>query len=218
MLDTERIARRAWRRAMGEFGYRLGDDLYVTLVGLNAVDGREILRKAMGSEFPLEDCESRSREIYARLLDVDAIPVKDGLRELLDFLETRSVKTAVATSTARKSAIPKLTKTGLIARFAAIVTGDDVQRGKPHPDIFLAASRQIGADPNRCVVLEDSVNGIRAAGAAGMIPVMVPDLVEPTDEIRSITRFIVPSLDEAKAFIARLLDGNAAVYHSPPDH
>jgi len=210
MLDTERIARRAWRRALKEFGYHLTDDLYITLVGRNARDGRRLLRAAMGDDFPLEACEFRAREIYGRLIDADDIPVKTGLMELLDFLETRSIKTAVATSTSRKWAIPKLTGTELISRFATVVTGDDVLNGKPHPDIFLAASHDIGVKPEQCIVLEDSLNGIRAAKAAGMIPIMVPDLIQPTDEIRSMAHSVAATLCEAKTVIAQLLDGKAA--------
>ena len=108
---------------------------------------------------------------------------------------------AVATSTARDAASFILKKAGLFGRFQAVVTGDQVARSKPAPDIFLEAARLLGAQPENCLVLEDSGAGICAAAAAGMIPIMVPDLIAPTEEIRRLARGIFDSLNDVLLYL-----------------
>jgi HAD superfamily hydrolase (TIGR01509 family) len=124
---------------------------------------------------------------------------------LVDFLKEKSISFAVATSTARKLTIPKLQLTNLLSTFNIIIAGDEIENGKPAPDIFLAAARALNVAAEKCVVLEDSSYGIRAAHAAKMIPIMVPDLAQPTDEIRALTHAVVPSLHEAREVISQLL-------------
>lgn len=206
MLDTERMALRAWRRAAEEFGATMRDELALSIVGRNVPDTRAILREALGEGFPLEDCWNRTTELYTADISENGIPLKPGLGELLDFLEEESIDAAVATSTYRAPATHKLELTGLISRFKAIVAGDEVDNGKPAPDIFLTAAKSLEASPDTCVVLEDSFSGIRAAHAANMIPIMVPDLAQPTEEIRSLAHAVVPSLHHAREVIWRLLE------------
>lgn len=205
MIDSERMARRAWRRALADHGYALDNALYRELIGRNVRDSRKILRRALGSGFPLEACEQRANKIYRHLSETEDLPIKPGLMELLEFLEDRSVKKAVATSTDGRWAIPKLEKTNLVHRFDTVVTGDRIENGKPRPDIFLAAARDLQVPPGHCLVLEDSPNGIRAAHVAGMVPIMVPDLISPTDEIRDLAFSVASSLSEAKRTISRCI-------------
>jgi HAD superfamily hydrolase (TIGR01509 family) len=205
MLDTERLARRGWLAALEEFGASLTDEQYLRIVGRTATDSTAVLREMLGADFPVEQCRNRMRELYYADATENGIPIKPGLVELVDFLKERSLKYAVATSTARELTIPKLQLTGLLSTFTTIVAGDEIKNGKPAPDIFLAAARSLGAEPEKCVVLEDSSYGIRAAHAAKMIPIMVPDLSEPSVEIKSLTHAVVPSLHEAREIILRLL-------------
>ena len=205
MLDTERMALRAWRRASKEFGSEMSDELAFSIVGRNVPDTRAILQEVLGEDFPLEACWNRTNELYAADISENGIPLKPGLEELLDFLEDKSIDTAVATSTYRALATHKLELTGLISRFKSIVAGDEVDNGKPAPDIFLAAAKSLDAAPDKCVVLEDSVSGVRAAHAADMIPIMVPDLAQPADEIRSLAYAVVSDLHEAREVISQLL-------------
>ncbi len=206
MVDTERLARRFWFMAFEEFGATPTDEQYLSIVGRNAVDSTAVLREALGADFPVEECRARMRELYYAAIVESGIPVKPGLRELVDFLKAESIRYAVATSTARDITLRKLEMTNLISDFGTIVAGDEITNGKPDPEIFLKAAGLIGAAPEKTVVLEDSFNGIRAAHAAGMIPIMVPDLAQPTDEIRALTHAVVPSLREAREIILRLLE------------
>jgi len=174
-------------------------------VGRTAIDSTIVLKEMLGADFPVEKCRGRMRELYYADVGENGIPIKPGLKELVVFLKEKSLRFAVATSTARMLTIPKLQLTGLDSTFTTIVAGDEIKNGKPAPDIFLAAARALDAPPHKCVVLEDSSYGIRAAHAAGMIPIMVPDLAQPTEEVKTFAHAIVPSLHEAKDVISLLL-------------
>jgi HAD superfamily hydrolase (TIGR01509 family) len=206
MLDTQRMTTTAWKRAAKQLGFNLADELNLKLIGRTIRDSNAILTKELGSAFPMEDCRNLVIGIISEDISKRGILVKPGLRPLLDYLEKKSIPTAVATSTPRNLTIRNLQSANLINYFRAILTGDEVPNGKPSPDIFLAASELLNTPPARCVVLEDSFSGIRAAYSAKMIPIMVPDLLEPTDEIKALAYAVVPSLNEAKIEIEKLLD------------
>ena len=205
MLDTEPIAARAWEKTFLELGYTLSDELNRSMIGRNVPDSNMIVLKAMGADFPIALCRERANAAYTKLLDAEGIPLKEGLVELLEFLRKKPWAMAVATSTPRDLALHKLTLTNLASNFTAIVAGDDVERGKPAPDLFLATARLVGASPGSCVVLEDSPAGIRAGHAAGMVPIMVPDLIQPDEEIRRLAFAVVPTLRKAQIVIEELL-------------
>jgi HAD superfamily hydrolase (TIGR01509 family) len=205
MLDTEPIATRAWQLTFSELGHTLSEALNRRMIGRNVPDSNGIVLETMGPDFPITQCRERANALYLKLLDTGGVPLKRGLREMLDFLDERSLKTAVATSTPRFLAVHKLTLAHLLTSFDAIVAGDEVMLGKPAPDLFLAAARMVGSSPDQCVVLEDSPAGIRAGYAAGMVPIMVPDLIEPDEELRRLAFAIVPSLNEARSEIEKLL-------------
>ena len=134
----------------------------------------------------------------------EGIALKPGLLDLLDWLEARRIPKAVATSTRRDRAQAKLARTALLPRFVALVGGDEVARGKPEPDIFLAAAARLGEAAQHCLVLEDSEPGVRAALAAGMTPIMVPDLHAPSDDLVALEPLILESLAEVPAQLAAL--------------
>jgi HAD superfamily hydrolase (TIGR01509 family) len=205
MLDTEPIAARAWKKTFRDLGYTLSDEVNRSMIGRNVPDSNAIVQEAMGADFPIALCREQANAAYTKLLDTEGVPLKDGLIELLGFLRKNSCAMAVATSTPRDLALHKLTLTDLASNFKTIVAGDDVARGKPAPDLFLAAARLAGATPAHCVVLEDSPAGIRAGHAAGMVPIMVPDLVEPDEVIRRLAFAVVPNLHEARLVIEKLL-------------
>ncbi len=205
MLDTERIAKGFWLTALAEFGATLTDEQYLEIVGRTAADSTRVLKGLLGADFPVDECRARMREIYYADISENGIPVKPGLVELVDFLNAESIRFAVATSTARDMTMRKLELTDLSSHVGTIVAGDEVSNGKPDPEIFLKAARLLDAEPERVVVLEDSFNGIRAAHAAKMIPIMVPDLAQPTDEIRALAHAVVPSLHAAREAIEELI-------------
>lgn len=205
MLDSQGIATRAWKDAVSSYGYHLSYEDNLRFIGRNIEDSNGLLMSMYGPDFPVEKMRKRARQLLLSYIDGDGIPLKPGIMELLDFLKEKNLPFAVATSTARDECLENLEICGLLHRFFTIVCGDEVSSGKPDPEIFLRAAGLLHVSPAFCVVLEDSFAGIRAAHAAGMLPIMVPDLLEPDDEIRSLAYLIVPSLNEAKIEIEKLL-------------
>jgi len=120
--------------------------------------------------------------------------LRPGVVDLLDHLRANGVPCAIATSTASPDAEQALTTAGLIGHFDVVVTRSDVANPKPAPDPYLLAAKRLGVRPAHCLAVEDSPNGIRAAAAAGMATVMVPDLLPATDETRALTVATLESL------------------------
>jgi len=203
MLDSERAITDCMTRAAAEAGHALPQSLWLGLVGTGEAACREILRQRLGAA-AADAMLAYADTLYDVVVDA-GMPHRPGIVALLDWLEQRDVPRAVATSTARPLALRKLRRTGLLDRFHAICTSSDVARPKPAPDVYLLAAARLDVDPARCLVLEDSPAGVRAALAAGMIPVQVPDLVEPDDGVRALGHRIVASLADAQ----RLLEASA---------
>ena len=131
------------------------------------------------------------------------VPKKKGLDELLAWLKARGLPAAVASSTYRSLVERNLRTAGVEEYFRKVVTGDQVEHGKPAPDIFLLAARQLGLAPGNCLVLEDSFNGVRAGAAAGCVTVMIPDLSQPTPELLSLCSGCLEDLGQVPDFIER---------------
>src|SRR6266446_7381141 len=132
--------------------------------------------------------------------------MKLGALELLDTLDQFGLPRAIATSSSRRTVERHLTAHNLMRRFEEIVAHGDYDRGKPAPDPFLKAAERLGVEPRLCLALEDSHNGIRSASSAGMMTIMVPDLLEPTDEIRGLCDFVVRDLHEARSLILAAIE------------
>jgi HAD superfamily hydrolase (TIGR01509 family) len=199
MLDTEPIYRQAWQKAALAVGQEISDELYLTFVGRRVADCEAMLAQRFGELFPLEDFRGHSNRIGREIVETHGIARKPGLGEMLDFLEEKNIPRAVATSTARPTALKCLGE--LAQRFQSLTTGDEVKEGKPAPDIFLLAASRLGVAPEDCLVLEDSDAGARAANAAGMTVIVVPDLLPPSIHA---TR-VCDSLHEVRALLAELI-------------
>jgi HAD superfamily hydrolase (TIGR01509 family) len=208
MFDTERLARDAWRSAMAEHGYVLGDDVYLRAVGRTVDVACGVFVDALGPDLPIEAIEASKARHLRRLL-LPRPPVKPGLDGLLDGIDDLGLAAAVASSTAHAEVELRLESTGLRKRFGAVVGGDQVARGKPAPDLFLRAAADLGVAPADCVVLEDSEAGITAAAAAEMTPVMVTDLVQPSPGVRALAAAVVSSLPEALVVLLGLVAAGA---------
>ena len=158
----------------------------------------EVTRAILLETYRDIDLVDRFREQSVALvrskIDSGLLELKPGVRELLDFLRAKGCHIAIASSTRTDIVEKELADAGLIGYFSAVVGGDRAQRSKPNPDIFLKAAELLGEKPENCVVIEDSFNGIRAAKAAGMTAIMVPDQLVPDEEIRGLADFVLPSL------------------------
>lgn len=172
-------------------------DVYLSIIGRNAAGIEVIFRKAYGDD--LDRLHKEWRDRYDAVVKHQAIPVKDGVVELLEWLREKGIPTAVATSTAKEVALKKLELAGLSKYFDNLTTGCEVSHGKPDPEIYLLAASRLNVDPTKCIAFEDSNNGVRSAVAANMVTFQIPDLVEPCEEVRAFSHTIIPSLHHALA-------------------
>lgn len=196
ILDSERIYRSCWQRAATDMECEVSDELYARLIGLKDHDAEQLLVQELGADFPMKEFGNRWAGYFEECLEKEEIPRKAGLDRLLDFLESRGLPTAIATSTHRQRALRSIGS--LAQRFSVMVTGDEIEHGKPAPDIFLRAAERLNVPARRCWVIEDSEPGIRAASAAGMTPVLVPDLKVPSAGVRDLAAYVCSSLDEVR--------------------
>ena len=180
MFDTETIFIRAWAQAGETLGIVIPDGFHTAVCGSSPEVAKRIIRAWIPEADPeaLMDLTYRiSYEIQSRTL-----PEKPGLHEILDFFRSQGVKMAVASSSHRLPVERNLEQSGIRSYFEAVVTGEDVSRGKPDPEAFLTAADRLGLSPADCYVFEDSLNGIRAGCAAGCCTIMIPDLIQPDQE------------------------------------
>ena len=204
MLDTESLGPQTWRDAAAIIGVDFDLSLLPSMIGRNYRDCRELLRDHYGPSYPVEQLTAACLTVFDAIVAREGVAQKPGLRELLDWLEREHVVRAVATSTRRDRAEAQLTQQGLLARFATLVGGNEVERGKPAPDIFLLAAQRLDVAAADCVVLEDSEPGVRAALAAGMVPIMVPDQHRPSESLLAREPLVLASLHEVRAHLALL--------------
>ena len=196
MIDTERLALKAWQLAGADFGFPISNDIFITMVGRNRWDSDRTLVEIFGSDFPVDAVRKKYRTYLDGWIDEGKLAVKSGLLELLGFLDEISMPRAVATSTEYDRAIYKLSLTNLLDYFPIVIAGDQVEKGKPAPDIFLAAATQLDTLPECCLVLEDSDAGVQAAYEAGMTPVMIPDIKPPSEKSLAFAHKIFGGLGE----------------------
>jgi HAD superfamily hydrolase (TIGR01509 family) len=204
MLDTESLGPQTWRDAAATVGVDFDLNLLPLMIGRNYRDTRVFLREHYGPDYPVEQLTAACLMAFDAIVARQGVALKPGLRELLDWLEREHVVRAVATSTRRDRAEAQLHHHGLLARFAALVGGNEVDQGKPAPDIFLLAAARLDVAAAECVVLEDSEPGVRAALAAGMMPIMVPDLHEPSNGLLAHEPLVLSSLHDVREHLALL--------------
>jgi HAD superfamily hydrolase (TIGR01509 family) len=201
MFDTERIYVETWPDAARLFGYEVTEEAVVGAIGLNAEAGRAHFEGLYGKDFPFYKIREARLKSATELIEKRGIPIKQGLYELLDLLKEKNIKKAIATSSERQRADWYLRLSKLTGVFDAIVCGDEIKKSKPDPEIFLKAAEKTSVSPCRCIVLEDSESGIRAAHSAGMFPFMVPDYKQPSEELKTLTAGIFKSLDKVAAIL-----------------
>jgi len=202
MFDTERIAQKCWEQAAADLGFTYSPTLYRNVIGRNHADVKRITQEFLGSSASFEEIFQKKQTYFDQHCDHYGLPRKAGLNALLSYLDKISLPIAVASSSPRNQILKNLISVGLSEnQFRSIIGGDSVKYGKPDPEIFIKVAVQLNIPVKNCLVLEDSNTGIQAAFAAGMIPVMVPDIIEPTPQSREIAFCILNSLHEVVPLI-----------------
>ncbi len=204
LFDSERACLSCWEQAAKDLGLPGIRNVFFRCIGTNLAQTKQILSgayaRAHGEGF-VDSFLVKSGRLFMEEFGGGKLPVKPGVRELLSFLSERGVPTGLASSSERWKILGALDGAGLIGFFGSIISGDAVRVSKPDPEIYLLACREMGLLPGETLAIEDSRNGIRAAHAAGMRPIMVPDLVPPDEEMRLLSSRIFRDLFEVKAYL-----------------
>lgn len=201
IFDTETIALRSWQDTADAHG--LGDitETAMKCVGRSTVDTIKIFEEAYGDRVSIDELHIQCVERFKEIMETEGIPVKKGARELLEFLNERGAKVALASSTSYDTVVRELKDADLFKYFSVIVGGNMIEHSKPEPEIYLLACEKLGVDPARSAAVEDSRNGIISASRAGMYPFLVPDIIQPDEEMIKLSHKQFNDLLEVKAYL-----------------
>lgn len=201
LFDTETLYNEALVNAAQQMGQLLTGQMLRDMIGLPWGGVEAHLRPHFGADFDTPRfLQLTLDEFHAR--EAGELCMKQGVVEILDHLDAVGLPRAIATSSARPAVDRHLVQFGLVGRFHAIVAHGDYAKSKPAPDPYLTAASRLAVDPADCLALEDSYTGVRAAAAAGMMTIMVPDILGPTDEMHALCVRIAQDLHEVRALIA----------------
>lgn len=200
LIDSEKIAFEAFSEICAQFS--LGDQsaLFYKCIGTNRAAGEQVIKDGFEGMVNYIEFLAAWDTLYIARTTNTKIPLKAGAQELLEHIASLELPIGVATSSSTRRATQKLGDGGIFQYFTTIVGGEQVAKSKPHPDIFLKAAALLGARAEKCLALEDSENGVKAAVGAGMVTIQVPDLVEPSSELQSLGHIILTSLAHVKSY------------------
>lgn len=203
IFDSERVVLEGWQTVARRHGFSHVEIPFHRCIGTNSAVSKKIFLDFYGEDFEYELYHQECSTFYHERCDGGKLPQKPGVRELLVYLKENGYYTAIASSTRRSLVEQQVIDAGLRPFFDCIVGGDMVTKSKPEPDIFLKAAEAVAGERSDIYVIEDSFNGIRAAQAAGMFPIMVPDMVPPDEEMKQKAGIILQNLLEVKDFLAQ---------------
>jgi len=194
LLDTERVCKGIFEEACASLSIPFLENVYLDIIGRNSQGIEKVIRAGYGSDLDYPVLHDAWRIRYNAVVKHQAIPVKDGVVELLTWLKNNNIPTAVATSTQQDVATIKLKLAGLDHFFDNLTTGCEVKNGKPDPEIYLLAAGRLNIHPEQCLAFEDSNNGVLSAVSANMQTFQIPDLVQPSAEVLTLGHTVSASL------------------------
>lgn len=204
LFDTERLNHQTWCAVSAKMGWPQVGENYLEFVGQNRTDIYAKMTALFGEEFPKETFMKVCSAYAQARIEREGVPLKPGAREILEFLHTRGVSTALATSTGRERTERRMELTGFGPYFSAILTGDHVTHSKPDPEIYRLSCEALGTDPAHTLAIEDSRNGILSASRAGMPVIMVPDMIPPTPDLEALLLRRCSGLPQVQSFLSSL--------------
>ena len=203
LVDSEVVYCEALTAQAAAMGHELSLDVLKRMIGHTWAGSAVVLREHFGDDFDADLLRDGSIERFYELAKAE-VALKTGVLEILDHLDAVNVPRAICTSSRRVDVEHHLSAHGLTERFHAILAQGDYPRPKPNPDPYLKAAEALGFAPHECLALEDSHNGVRAAAAAGMMTIMVPDMLDPTQEMESLCVRIARDLHEVRELLAAM--------------
>ncbi len=203
VLDTEKLYARFWGEAANELGYPMTWEQALGMRSLSRTAGQAKLESYFGKGISIEKVRAKRIEMMDKYIDEHGVEAKQGIRELLDYLDEQGIPRAITTSSPLERVQRYLGPLGLLDRFGKICTGYDVAKGKPEPDIYLYGAASLGLAPEDCLALEDSPAGVLSAYRAGCMTVMIPDMDQPDEEVRRMLSAQADSLRDVIELIKK---------------
>lgn len=203
IFDSERLVLDCWEK-IGE-QYHISDirEVFIECIGTNKEKTREIVYSHYGKEFAYDKFTKESSLLFHEYVGKNGLPVKKGVRDLLQYLTQEDVSIGLASSTRLALVEEELRQAGLYDYFQVVMGGDQLKRSKPEPDIYLMTCEKMGILPQDAYAIEDSYNGIRSAYSAGMSPIMVPDMLPATDEMREKSIIVLEDLSAVQDYFQK---------------
>lgn len=201
IFDSERLCLYSWEQAIRDYNISDIKQVFMKCIGTNEQATRDIVMNYYGESFNYEFFRKKASVIFHQEEAENGLPVKEGAFELLNYLKENEYKIGLASSTRKEIVEKELSENGLLDFFDVIIGGDMVQHSKPDPEIFLLCQQALNEGKDSCIIVEDSFNGIRAAYAAGIRGIMVPDMLQPVEEIEKLCFKVLNSLSEVLEYL-----------------
>ncbi|SCY66161.1 HAD family hydrolase [Alkaliphilus peptidifermentans] len=187
MFDTETLSKGSWKIVGEKHGFIFSDELFNEVIGLNIKATENVFKQAYGDDFPYVQLKEEKNKIMMEEIKKSGIGIKKGLKECIKYLKGNNILIAIASSSRRATIDFYLESANLLNEFDFIISGQEVANGKPSPEIFLACCEKLNVKKENTLVLEDSINGIKAAYDGNIKVIYIPDLVKIPEEIEKLT-------------------------------
>lgn len=202
IFDTENLILGCWRFVAEKYNVPHIEETFRRVIGTSSEETKDILYEVYGENFPLQTFWREWRQQYEYRIAESGLPVKPGVRELLSFLKINGYRIGLASSSRYETVKENLTTAGLLDFFEVIVSGDMVKKSKPEPDIYLCACEKMKIVPEDTFAIEDSYNGVISATRAGLNAILVPDLIEPDEEMERLSFAVFEDLIDVRNYLA----------------
>lgn len=205
IFDTERIYLETWEKVFKDYGYNFRREVYIKCMGRGRKVVKQVFLEEFGENLPIEEIYIKKDQELFKIIEEEGVPLKEGAVELLDFLNKNNIKVALATSAKSDRTNAMIDDKKIREKFDYIVTGENVEKLKPNPDIFLKAAKGINVKPENAVVIEDSKSGVLAGFNANMKVFHIEDLLAPDEEIKKYAFKMFKSLNQIKEYLESVI-------------
>ena len=204
MIDSERVTFECYQEILKGMNLTMDEEFYKTLLGKPLKGIYQRFYDVYGNDFPIEDVIKDVHALMAQRFETEGVPVKTGLKSLLEYLKINNYKTIVATSSNRDRVDTILAQAQITDYFDDSICGDEVTKGKPNPEVFLKSCQKLGVSADEAIVLEDSEAGIQASYDAGIKVICIPDMKYPEKQYEEKTFKIFKDLNDVTNYLKNL--------------
>lgn len=204
MIDSERVTFECYQEILKGMNLTMDEEFYKTLLGKPLKGIYQRFYDVYGNDFPIEDVIKDVHSLMAKRFETEGVPIKTGLKSLLEYLKENNYKTIVATSSNRDRVDTILFQAQIIDYFDDSICGDEVTKGKPNPEVFLKSCQKLGVNVDEAIVIEDSEAGIQASYDAGIKVICIPDMKYPEKQYEEKTFKILKDLNGVIEYLKNL--------------